>query len=127
MLSPFDISKNILQKTPRLDDATISSDLEPWMINMIFSNDINMSLMANAMNREGISKKMLYDFYYYGIPKTKRFIPYNSKKEKLDKEIRYLMEYFGCSQDVAKDYVVLISDEEKAEIVSYFEDRGKKK
>lgn len=125
MLSPFDISKNILQKQPKLSDEVIESDLNVWMTNLILSSDQNLCMIANELNKNGFTKKMVYDCLYYGIPKTSKFIPYNAKKEKAEKEVQYLMEYFQCSQQTAKQYSVLISEEEKAEIVEYFEKRGR--
>lgn len=124
MLSPFDISKNILKKESKLSNEVIDSDVNSFMLNRIFSNDINMCLIANELNKNGYSKKMIYDCYYYGIPKTSKFIPYNSKKEKREEELQYMMEYFQCSQTTAKQYLALISEDEKKTIVEYFKNRG---
>ena len=85
MLSPFDISNNILKKQPKLSDDVIESDLNVFMLNKIFSNSQSIATLSNELNKSGFNKKMIYDCYYYGVPKSSSYIKYNSKKEKADK------------------------------------------
>jgi hypothetical protein len=122
-LSPFDVSKNILKKEKRLDDTEIDK-MSVWMINRIFSNDDQFVFYANMINIPSVSNKMVYDFYYYGIPKSSRYIPYSSKKTVIDEEIRYLMNYYECNLRIAKQYHKLLSKETMKEIVEYYTKRG---
>lgn len=125
-VSPFDVVKGILNKT-RLPDEDINN-FSQWMVNKIFSCDRGTSLIANELNNQFVSNKMLYDCYYYGTPKCpNKYIPYNAKKAAADKELRYIMNYFNVNQNVAKQYQKLIGDDEKAFIVDYYEKRGVKK
>lgn len=126
-ISPFDFMKNILSKEKRYSHEEVVNEFNLFMVNRIFSNDQQLILIANELNKKGITNQMGYDCYFYGIPKSKRFIQYNSKKEKTDKHIQYLMEYYQCNLTTAKQYMNLISDEEKLYIVDFFEKRGTKK
>jgi NADPH-dependent 7-cyano-7-deazaguanine reductase QueF len=47
-----------------------------------------------------------------------------AKKEKEEKTVTYIKEYYQCTQQIAKDYYTLLSPEELALIVEYFEKRG---
>jgi hypothetical protein len=119
--NPFDIVKNIMKKETRLELE--DPDYPSYMVNKIFSNDEQLALFANCMNRSEITPRMNYHFYYYGIPKIGRYIAYN-KKTLADKEVRYLMQYYECNSNLAKTYMKLLSKEEIKEIVGYYEKRG---
>ena len=125
-MSPFDIVKNIQSKDRVLSDQEIYSDFNSFMVNRIFSNEQSIIHLSNELNRKGFTDKMVYDCYFYGLPKMKKYIQYNSKKEKTDKEIQYIMDFYKCNLTTAKQYAILISDEEKQKIVEYNEKRGKK-
>lgn len=126
-MTPFDITKHILSKDKMLTDEEVESHFNLFMTNRIFSNDQQFIHLANEMNKKGYTKKMAFDCYFYGVPKTKRYIPYNSKKEKKDKQLEYMIQFYQCSLQTAKQYMELISDEDKQYIIDYFEKRGVKK
>jgi len=125
-MTPFDIVKNIQSKDRVLTDQEISDYFNSFMVNRIFSNDQSIVHLANELNKSGFTSKMVYDCYFYGLPKMKKYIPYNSKREKADKEIQYIMDFYKCNLTTAKQYASLISDEEKTMIVEYNEKRGSK-
>jgi len=124
-LTPFDIVRNILRKETKLCDEVVDK-LPSYMITKIISNDEQLVFYANIINRSNISNKMVYNFYYFGIPKTFKNISYNSKKLVIDKEIRYLMEYYRCNKNTASDYYKLLPKEDIKEIIEYYENRGVK-
>lgn len=126
MASLFDYLKRLTNKTP-IDETKeqFEKDYNPWMINQFMSCDKQFIHLANAMNREGFTKEMNFDFYDNAIPKVKRFIKYSAKKEKTEKTIQYVMEWYGCSQTVAKQYMEIISKEELDDIIHHFEKERK--
>jgi hypothetical protein len=132
-LSPFDISKNVLTKQKHLTPEELQG-YSAWMVNKIFSCHDSYAFIANALSRcgvtDGVSRvtdQMNYDCYYYLIPKNpKLYIPYTAKKEKAEKEIKYLMEYYNCNQEHAKTYRKLIGEDDMKFITEYFENRGRK-
>jgi hypothetical protein len=124
--SPFDIMKNILKKQPLMSDEDIKGC--QWMLNKCFSCDPLYAYIADNLNVEGMTDRMVYECYYYGIPKTpSKYITYLAKKPAEEKENKYFMEYFGCSQETAKQYMKMISKDEKTYIIKFFEQRGLRK
>lgn len=125
-ISPFEAVKTIHTKE-RLPDEIIDG-ISKWMVNKIFSCDMQLCMLANVLNTEHVTERMLYDCYFYGTERQpKKYIPYNAKKTAVEKEMRYIMDFYQVNQNVAKQYQQLISDEEKAKIVDYYEKRGIKK
>lgn len=81
-VSPFDITKNITQTKDNLYESEEITDKDyiPFMINRILSNSPSTALFANAMNQGVIDKKLQYDFYRLGIPKSKSYTKYIKKE-----------------------------------------------
>jgi hypothetical protein len=126
-VSPFDVVKSIFKKE-KLQGEPITKDYSKWMVNKIFSCDQQLAILANELNNEFVSNQMSYDCYFFGIPKNpSKYIPYLAKKAAAEKEMKYFMEYFGVNQNVAKQYQLLIGDDEKKTIAEFFENRGAKK
>jgi len=126
MAKLFDYIDALTTKKPIKEDPDVfQKDFQPFIINRVFSCDNNLVLIANLCNQGGMTKEMIRDLYYYGVPKGKRFIKYSAKKEKSDGLIKYLMDYFGVNQHTAKQYAVLLDKKEIDEIVEFYEKRGK--
>jgi cytochrome c553 len=71
---------------------------------------------------------MNFDCYYFGVPQSKgKFIKYLATKVKAEQDIKYLTDYYQCTQQTAKEYLKLISEEDMKQIREYFENRGVKK
>jgi exonuclease I len=66
-------------------------------------------MYANEMNQyPKISKRMLYDYYHFGIqPKKKRFAKW--AKPNKDADTMLVSEYFKCNIRVAEQYLALLS------------------
>lgn len=125
-VSPFEAVKTIFNKQ-RLTEEEISG-CSKWMLNKIMSCDKQLGLIANELNNEFVTPKMVYDCYFYGLaPVPNKYIPYNAKKAAVEKEMRYIMEFYQVNQNVAKQYQKLISPEEKQTVIDFFEKRGTKK
>jgi hypothetical protein len=132
-LSPFDVSKNLLNKDIHFTNDDLKG-YSAWMVNKIFSCHEQYAFIANALSRcginDGVSRvtdRMNYDCYFYLIPKNpKLYIPYSAKKPKAEKEIQYIMEYYQCNQNDAKTYHKLMSEADMKAITEYFENRGVK-
>lgn len=104
--SPFDIASNINEKKGVLDVEEVG--YESYVINRVFSNTPDSVLFANEMNRNwGIPKQQQYDFYYFGLPKKKRFGKWHKNQD--DKEaLELIQDYFGYSRRKAKDVLQLL-------------------
>lgn len=99
--TPFETASTINDKTGRIDIEECG--YEPYVINKIFSNTKNSVLFANEMNSYGtVPKQWQFDFYYYGLDKTKRFGKWYKNQD--DKEVLELLQsYLNCSLTKAKD------------------------
>lgn len=98
MASPFDIAKTIL--TTKEDCYTteelFNKEYSPFMINRILSNSASTVLFAEQMDRYSmIDKKLQYDFYLKGIPKTKGFQKMWTKKESDTVDDSVLIKYIS--------------------------------
>ncbi|HBY64820.1 MAG TPA: hypothetical protein DEG42_00175 [Acholeplasmataceae bacterium] len=119
------INKKSLPKDE--DKSTFVKGFSPFIINRFMSCEPSFVFLANAMNMNyGYTPEMVFDFYYLGVPKNNKFIKYNAKKEKAEKTIQYLMDWFKVNTDTAKQYATVISEEELGTITEYYENRGRK-
>lgn len=105
-LTPFEIASIINDKKGRIDIDECGYD--PYVINRVFSNTRDTVLFANEMNANArIPKQMQFDFYYYSLPKQKRYGKWFKTvydKEKID----LIKEYTGFSFDKAKDLLSIL-------------------
>lgn len=84
MTSPFDIAKSVLQTKENLytTDELFNKEYVPFMVNRILSNSDRTVLFAECMDKYcGLDKKLQYDFYLKGIPKSNGFQKMWSKKD----------------------------------------------
>lgn len=87
-MSPFDICKSLTQTKDNICDieSVFNKEYVPFMINRILSNSPSTVLFANAINQNGVlDKKLQYDFYRLGIPKTKSYSKW-VKKESIENQ-----------------------------------------
>lgn len=122
-LTPWDYIKSINQKT-YIEDL---SGFSPYLTSVNYSaGDKMFCYIANSLNKIGqhrLPKLAIYDFYYYTIPKNRKWFKY-PKKDKDPKEVRYIQEYFGCDERSAKTSLDIIDKDELKEIKDFFENRG---
>lgn len=113
MSSPFDIVTDISFKKEYIYDE--EADYVPFLTNRAFSYFPDTIFYANEMNRHAaIPSKMQHDFYFYAIPKKKRF----SKWAKAPKheDLALLMDVYKYSIDKAKQVLPLFSAEQLQEL-----------
>lgn len=124
---PFDFLNVVFEKKTYPSEEEIDKFCNQWLLNATFSCDASLVELAHEMSKLRISNKEYFDCLYFGLPNKKRYIQYNAKKSKTEENIKYIMDYYGCSQQTAKDYAVLIDEEEMKKIKDFFEKRGKSK
>jgi Bacteriophage clamp loader A subunit len=112
-MSPFDFIKSFNEKTKYLLVSDLDEkDYSPFVVNKGMSFMQECVPFANEMNRYyDLDKKMQHDFYYYGVPKGKRFGKW-LKKEANDSSVALLMDYFNINNLQAQKYLDLLSDEQ---------------
>ena len=105
-LSPFDIANNINDKGDLLDVAEVGFD--SYVVNKIFSNTADSIFFANEMNSNwSLPRDMQYAFYYYGLPKKKRYGKWHKNQDDKD-ELAVIQEYYGYSLHKAKQVLSLL-------------------
>ncbi len=123
----FGITNCFLKKEPYPNDETIEKNTVQWMCNNQISCFEPLTQLAHELSKVKITNKEYFDFCYFGIPKITSFIKYNAVKSKKDQEIKWISEYFSISLEQAKQYFLLLPEEEKVKIFEFFTNRGIKK
>lgn len=113
--SPYDYVKNISEKI----DVTAFEDREysPWMVNRIMSlAGPREADIATILTTKDIPKRLNFLFYWFKIPKKKRFIKYFKKVQ--DKALEAVMYIYGVNEAVAESYINILTTEQLQIIVS---------
>jgi len=116
-MTPFDFINAInLSKENLFTDPQANKDYNPWVVNKGLSYFPDTVLYANEVNRHyGIPKEWQFQFLLNSIPKKKRFSKW-SKKDARTENLSLVMEYFGYSEEKAKQAVSVLSDDQLAMI-----------
>jgi hypothetical protein len=120
-----EIIPSILQtKKDVLDNE---KDYKPYLVNRSLSYHIDCILYANQMNmNHHIDEKLQYQFFLNTIrPMKRKFQPW--QKASVSKDIDCVKEYFGYSNDVAKEALRLLTVEQITLIKEQLEKGGVKK
>ena len=129
MAELFDYIKRIVNKKA-IDEPqdVFEKKYSPYMINRFFTSDRKLLMLVKEMNQNGVTKQMHFDFLDTIIPKSNKFIKYNLKKLKVDKDIKYISDFYLVNTEVAKSYYKILkhNKEEMKKIRDFFEKRGKK-
>ena len=91
MKSPFDIVTDLTQKT--YDAESYSSNA--FMVDVILSLDEKIIGIVDEANRlSHVDPRMRYDFYFYMLPKGRRFQKYylEKKKTKMSEEDEQILQ-----------------------------------
>ena len=119
-MTPFDYVNSVNNKK-YLDPET--KDYVPFIINRSFSFIRDTIFFANEMNQHAdLPKTMQYDFYYYGLPASKRWGGW-SKKIMTD-NIKNVQEYHNCSYRKAVEITKILSKTQLKAIAKLLEKGG---
>lgn len=125
-LSPFDFLSdlNYDKKNLIVDDIT-EKQYTPFMVNRGLSYFNDSISAANIMNQyHHLDKKLQNDFLINILRKRKRFSKW--EKQKLDNDIEVVKEYYGYSNEKAKQILDLLS-KEQLQIIKQKVDKGGRK
>ena len=112
-----EIVPSILQtKKSVFRDELDYKDYKPFIVNRALSNHMDCVLYVNEMNiHPEIEKELQYQYLLNTIRSMKRkFQPW--QKSEVDKNIECVKEYFGYSNQKAKEALRILNDEQIAEI-----------
>lgn len=113
ILNDLNYDKADLMRSPERD--SVLSAYNPYVIDLIYSNDLGTVLIANEANQAKITdKQMHHDFYLHALPRKKRFIPF-AKAQKFE-DLEAVSKLYKVNRQVAKSYLRLFSEEQIEEI-----------
>jgi hypothetical protein len=104
-----EIIPSILQtKKDVLDEE---KDYKPYLVNRSLSYHIDCILYANEMNmKSNLSGKLQYQYFLNSIrPMKRKFQPW--QKQEVVKNLECVKEYFGYSNEKAKEALRILTDE----------------
>lgn len=112
-MSPFDFITAINDTKKNLfEDPQAQKDYSSFIVNRGLSYFPDTVLYANEMNRyPTIPNDWQFFFLINSIPKKKRFSKW-TKKDKETKALQLVKEYFGYSNEKAKDALSVLSDDQ---------------
>jgi len=123
-----EIVPSILQtKVNYLRDDVDLKEYSPFMVNRALSYHMDCVLYVNEMNKyHSLDKDMQYQYLLNSIrPVKRKFQPW--QKSSTDKDLECIKEYFGYSNQKAKEALLLLSAEQIAEIKIRTDKGGVKK
>lgn len=113
-MTPFDFINaiNTTKKDLFAEDPQAGKDYAPYLINRGLSYFHDTILYANEMNqRWGSHKDWQFHFLLNSIPKRKRFSKWFSKDSETE-SFRLVKEYFGYSDEKAKEALSVLTEEQ---------------
>mgnify|MGYP003637057929 CR=1 FL=1 len=118
-VSPFDYltSINTSKRDIMVDDLTEKA-YSAFMVNRGLSYFADTVLIANEMNRyHTLDKKLQYSFLINIVRKRKRFSKWN--KPELVKDVDVVKEYYGYSNEKARQVLSLLSSDQMNNLKSH--------
>jgi len=128
-MNAFDYVKSINQTKKNLMRDTENDDLaeksyQPFLTNRSLSYFIDTVLMSNEMNMRSSTDNLLqYEFYLNSIRPRKRFAKWVKPEE--DNDLTTIIEYMKCSIQKAREYQLILSDEQLSVMKQKLEKGGK--
>lgn len=109
-----DTKQNIITDS---DNPELAEKLyPPFLVNRGLSFFIDTVYLANEMNRyHQLENKMQFDFLINIVRKKKRFSKWF--KAQPDEEVEAVMDYYGYSQDKARQVVSLLTKDQITQII----------
>ena len=118
-------SINLTKKDIMVDDVA-EKDYNGFMVNRGLSYFADTVIIANEMNRyHHLDKKLQYHFFINMIRKRKRFSKW--AKAQTESEIDAVKEYYGYSNEKARQAVTLLSPEQITNIKNKVSKGGRRR
>jgi Bacteriophage clamp loader A subunit len=126
-MSPFDFADVILRKKKLEDFETVDfAEYKPFLVNRSLSSHLDCILHVNELNQyPSMDADMQFQYLLNSIrPMKRKFNGWN--KAEVLKDLDCVKEYFGYSNQKAKEALRILSEEDIAEIKRRTEKGGVK-
>ena len=121
-LNSINVSKENLMDS---DDPMWEKKYVPFIINKCMAPFNDTIMLVNELNmRHHLDKKLQYDFLLNSVRSKKRYAPW-VKASKL-KDLEYVKEYYGYSNEKAKAALSILNDEQIKAIKDSLNKGGRK-
>jgi len=121
-LNSINLTKENLMET---DDPMWEKKYSPFIINKCVAPFNDTIMLVNEMNqRHHLDSKLQYDFLLNTIRPKKRYAPW-VKADKL-KNLEYVKEYYGYSNEKAKQALSILNDDQITTIKNSLNKGGRK-
>ena len=110
----FDFLKALTsEKIDYTDDPRFERDYQPYIINQFLSMELTTLPVIDYVSQfPDMPKKMHFKFLFHFLDATSVYIKYVKKaKSPNADEVNIIMDYFGVSENIAKYYYDILSDE----------------
>ena len=114
---------NSLNNKDYIFDEVTEKEYNPWIVNRSLGSSSELLYHVEQINSHSeLSKKMQYDYYFYSIPKAKRFKKWIKTNEKSSnyKYIEEISKYFKCSIRKAETAWSIMSDDQRDKMKDIF-------
>lgn len=121
----FDIANNINSSHDLLSKEIIEGTSNAFMLNRAMSNNFDTVFFADEAN--GFKFTDLYSqylFYFYSIPKKKRYGKWEKKAEKSD-YLKVVMQTYDVSERKALEYLDILTEDQLKQLESRLSTGGK--
>lgn len=109
----FDVINDITFDKKRLIDQVGWKEYNPFMINRALSQYPDTVHQANEMNKfHELPNEMQHDFFFYGIPKAKRYTKWAKAGTLNNESIELVKSYYGYSTQKAMDALEILTTEQ---------------
>jgi hypothetical protein len=124
-MNPFEFINDICYAKRNVMTEELENKYTPYVVNKGLSYFIDTVFQANEMNvHHNADNRLQYDFLLNSVRPKKRFSKW-SKNNRLE-EIELIKEYYGYSDDKAKDVVNILGDDHIKYIKSKLDKGGAK-
>jgi hypothetical protein len=126
-ISPFDYSKSILNGSCQIE---MGESYVPYLVNRAVAHHRDCIYICQLINEFQVDPEHHYSFLFYEIHKYRRsFEKWVSSKNATEnvEDIQIISKYYGCSVEIAREYLKLHSKAEISEIKTLYggEESGK--
>ena len=104
-------SINLTKKNLIDEDPSLEKEYNPYIINRIYSGNLDSVMFANEMNKYSfLNKKIQYDFYLNSLRSKKRFSPW-LRKDKVN-DLECVKQYYGYSNEKASQALKILDKQQ---------------
>ena len=99
-------------------------EYNPYVANLFYSFFPDTVFFSNEMNKYRCEKKANHDFYFYGIPRKKRYTKWIKSQVDMD-TLLAVRKYYYISEPKALEIIPLLSEDEIEAIKEELEEGGR--